>query len=150
MVAPQKGPWYGVSVEQPVRRRPEGRGTWKGAPGRALGRAPEGALRRGAQLGRVFVVLVVPVLLMLGSVYVHTVASKLRGEEARLEEEKARAEGEAERLEVRVTELSEPERIRSLARENLWMQDPGKVLETYGSDREDVVDGGGENKGTGA
>ncbi len=150
MVAPQKRPRYGVSVEQPVRRRPEGRGTSKGAPGRTSGRASEGALRRGARLGRVVVVLVVPVLLMLGSVYVHTVASKLKGEEARLEEEKARAEGEAERIEVRVTELSEPERIRSLARENLWMQDPGKDLETYGSDREDVVDGGGENKGTGA
>jgi cell division protein FtsL len=149
MVAPQKRPRYGVSVEQPVRRRPEGRGTSKGAPGRTSGRASRGAWRRGAQLARVFVVLVVPVLLMLGSVYVHTVASKLRGEEARLAEEKARAEGDAERVEVRVTELSEPERIRSLARENLWMRDPGKDLETYGSDGEDVVDGGGENKGTG-
>jgi len=98
----------------------------------------------------VLVVLVVPVVLMLGSVYVHTVASKLKGEAVRLEEEKASAESEEERLEIRITELSDPGRIRSLARENLWMRDPGKDLETYGSDGEDVVDGGGENKGTSA
>ena len=101
-------------------------------------------MRRGARLGRTFVVLVVPVLLMLGSVYVHTVASKLKGEETRLEEAKAQAEGEAERLEVRVTQLSEPGRIRSLAREKLGMRDPGKDLETYGSEGGDVVNEGGE------
>jgi cell division protein FtsL len=87
---------------------------------------------------------------MLGSVYVHTVASKLKGEETRLEEEKARAEGEGERLEVRVTELSEPVTIRSLAREKLGMRDPGKDLETYKSEGEDVANGGGEkDKGSG-
>ncbi|MDP8951772.1 MAG: cell division protein FtsL [Actinomycetota bacterium] len=127
-------------VEQPVRGRPDRRGTSKGAPGRA----PRGAWRRGSRLGRPFVVLVVPVLLMLGSVYVHTMASKLKGEETRLEEAKAQAEGEAERLEVRITELSEPGRIRSLAREKLGMRDPGKDLETYGSEGGDVVNGGGE------
>lgn len=140
MAASQRRPLDGLSVEQPVRRRLEGRGTPKGAPESAPGRVWE----RGTRLGRVFVVLVVPVLLMLGSVYVHTVASKLTGEEVRLEEEKARVEGEAERLEVRVTELSEPGRIRSLAREKLGMRDPGKDLGTYGSEGEDVVNGGGE------
>ena len=95
--------------------------------------------------------LVVPVLLMLGSVYAHTTAAELKGEVARLEEEKARAEDEGERLEVRITELSEPERIRTLARRNLGMRDPGKDLTTYGSDGEDMVSEGGEkNKGAGA
>ena len=102
--------------------------------------------------GRRFVMLVVvPVLLMLGSVYVHTVAARLSDEVVRLEEEKKEAESEAERLEVRITELSEPGRIRALARKDLDMRDPnGGDLETYdGSDGEDLVDGGGEKKETG-
>ena len=95
--------------------------------------------------------LVVPLVLMLGSVYAHTVASELGGEAAQLEEEKAMAESEGERLEVRVTELSEPGRIRSLARDNLGMQDPGgKDLKTYGSDGEDVAANGGGEKNEGA
>ena len=141
MATPQRRPPSGLFYEQPVRRRPERQGTSKGASGGA----PGGAWRRGAKLGRTFVVLVVPVLLMLGSVYVHTIASKLKGEETRLEEAKAQAEGEAERLEVQVTQLSEPGRIRSLAKEKLGMRDPGpKDLETYGSEGGDVVNEGGE------
>jgi len=97
---------------------------------------------------RFAVLVVVPVLLMLGSVYVHTVAARLGDEVVRLEEEKKEAESEAERLEVRITELSEPGRIRALARRDLDMRDPhGGDLETYdGSDGEDVVDGGEESK----
>ncbi|HZY57541.1 MAG TPA: cell division protein FtsL [Rubrobacteraceae bacterium] len=97
-----------------------------------------------------FVVLVVPVLLMLGSVYAHNVAADYGREVARLEEENARAENEGKRLEVRITELSEPGRIRALARENLQMRDPGEDLRTQGSDGEDMANGGGEkDKGTG-
>jgi cell division protein FtsL len=97
------------------------------------------------------VLVVVPVLLMLGSVYVHTVAARLGNEVVRLEEEKKEAESETERLEVRITELSEPGRIRALARGDLGMRDPnGEDLETYdGTDGEGVVDGGGEKKETG-
>ncbi len=105
--------------------------------------------QRGAWLRQAFVVLVTPVLLMLGSVYVHTVASEFKGETARLEQEKAEAESEGERLELRVTELSEPAWIRSLAKDKLGMRDPGKDLETYGSEGGNVVDVGAENKGTG-
>lgn len=90
--------------------------------------------------------MVVPVLLMLGSVYTHTVATGLEREAALLEEEKVRAESEGERLEVRVTELSEPGRIRTLAREKLGMRDPGKDLETYGRDGEDAVYGGEDKR----
>jgi cell division protein FtsL len=100
----------------------------------------------------VFVLLVVvPVLLMLGSVYVHTVAAGLGEEVARLEEQETGAEDEGEQLEVKITELSEPGRIRALAKRDLDMRDPaGKDLEVYDrSDGEDVVNGGGEKKETG-
>jgi cell division protein FtsL len=137
MAAPQRRLRYESSVRRPVRGWLEGRGV--------PGRAPKRAWLRGARLGRVFVVLVVPAL-MLGSVYAHTVAAELEGEANRLKEEKALAESEGERLEVRITELSEPGRIRKLARENLEMQDPGKDLTTYGRDGEDVVSGGGEKE----
>ncbi len=94
--------------------------------------------------------VVVPLLLMLGSVYLHTVASGLKGEAARLAEERARAEGEGERLEVRLTELSEPGRIRSLARKGLQMRDPGaQDFEAYdGIHGEDVVNEGEQKKKT--
>ena len=95
--------------------------------------------------------VVVPLVLMMGSVYAHTVASGLGGEAARLAEEKARAEAEAERLEVKVAELSGPGRIRALAREDLGMRVPGgEDLRTYdGSDGEDVAQDDGEKKGSG-
>lgn len=92
--------------------------------------------------------VVVPVLLMLGSVYLHTVAAGLSREAAELEEKKTEAEGEGERLEVQLTQLSEPGRIRPLAQKGLQMRDPGaEDLETYdGRYGEDVADGGGEKK----
>ena len=148
MAAPQRRPRYRTDAGQVVRRL-TGR---RGARGDAPARAP---VRRGAVKGtswRAFVVVVmVPVLLMLGSVYAHAVAAGLGGEVARLTEEKARAEAEAERLEVKVTELSGPERIRSLAAEDLGMRDPASEdLRTYESDGEDVTeDGEGEQKGNG-
>ncbi len=139
MVAAQKKRLrYRQPAEQPVYRQPKRRGVSDGAVGWA---------RRVAWPGRVFFVLVVvPVLLMLGSIYIHTVAAGLAAEAARLEEEKTTTEDEGERLEVRLTELSEPGRIRKLAKENLWMEDPGgKNLMTHdGSDGEDVANGGGE------
>ncbi|HZY66209.1 MAG: cell division protein FtsL [Actinomycetota bacterium] len=82
------------------------------------------------------VLVLVPVLLMLGSVYLHTVAANL-GEEALLLEEKyAGLLSEKERLQVEVSKLSAPDRIRSLARENLGMRSPGaEDMRVY--DRED-------------
>ncbi|MCA1718061.1 MAG: cell division protein FtsL [Actinobacteria bacterium] len=148
MAAPQRRPRSRTSAGGAVRERDSP----KGVPKKAPGGTPKWKRRREAWRGRRFVVLVVvPVLLMLGSVYVHTVAARLGNEVVRLEEEKKEAESEAERLEVKITELSEPGRIRALARGDLDMQDPnGEDLETYdGSDGEDVVDGGGEKKETG-
>ena len=148
MVAPQRRPQYRTSAGGAVRERDSS----KGVPKQASGGSPNRKQRREERRGRLFVMLVVvPVLLMLGSVYLHTVATRLGNEVVRLEEEKKEAESEAERLEVRLTERSEPGRIRALARANLDMRDPnGQDLETYdGSDGEDVVDGGGEKKETG-
>jgi cell division protein FtsL len=111
---------------------------------------PSGAARKKAVgRGRRFaVIVVVPVLLMLGSVYLHTVSAGLTGEVAGLEERLARAEAEGERLEVRVAELSAAGRIRSLAVEKLGMRDPnGADLEVYGANGEDGTSNGGEEKG---
>ncbi len=135
MAAPQSRPIAARRPSQgPVRKkRPEGR-------------------KNGAGSWRAFAVLVlVPAALMLGSVYAHTAAVGTGAEAARLEEEKAAAEAEGERLEVRVAELSESGTIREEARENLGMRDPsGKDFWTYGSTGEDTVDGGEESeKGAG-
>ncbi len=142
MAAPQRRPRYRTDPKRTIRRL---EGTLREAPGRA----PEGAWRSGARRGRAFLMLVlVPVLLMLGSVYLHTVATGFKREAVRLEEEKTRAEGEGERLEVRLTELSEPGRIRALASGGMGMRDPtAEDLETFdGRHGEDVADGGGEKK----
>jgi cell division protein FtsL len=112
---------------------------------------PSGTPAREKAVGRRWrfaVVVVVPVLLMLGSVYLHTVSAGLMGKAAGLEERLARAEAEGERLEVRVAELSGAGRIRSLAVERLGMQDPsGADLEVYGEDGEDGKRDGGKEKG---
>ena len=131
-----------AAVEAPLRGLPGGR-----APRHAEKLKAQAARRRRAFL----VLVVVPVALMLGSVYVHAAAAGLRGEAAVLAEEKAQAEVEAERLEVKVTELSEPGRIRSLARRDLGMRDPtGGDLKTYsGSEGEDVAGEGEEEKAGG-
>jgi cell division protein FtsL len=133
---------------------------WHARPDASPGRTPEHTPARAPVLrGRVkgspwraFVVaVIVPVSWMLGSVYVHAVAANLGAEAARLGEEKAQAEAEAERLEVQITELSGPGRIRSLAGEDLGMRDPASEdLRTYGGDGEDVTeDGMGEQKANG-
>ncbi len=127
------------------------------APARPLARRvqtkrPPGAAavrkKAGGHRWRFAVVVVVPVLLMLGSVYLHTISAGLTGKVAGLEERLARAEAEGERLEVRVAELSGAGRIRSLAAEKLGMRDPkGADLEVYGKDGEDGTRNGGEEKG---
>ena len=129
-----------LAVESTIRR--------PGGASRHDARSRDQAARRR----RAFLVLVVvPVVLMLGSVYVHATAAGLRGEAAILLEEKARGEAEAERLDVKITELSEPGRVRSLAEKELGMRDPaGGDLKTYkGSDGEDVASEREEQKGSG-
>ncbi len=101
----------------------------------------------GRRRWRFAAVVVVPMLLMLGSIYLHTMSARVEGRASDLEERLARAEVEREELEVRVSELSRPDRIRSLARERLGMLDPGATdIEVYGKDREDGAQKGEENR----
>jgi cell division protein FtsL len=117
----------------------------KGRPPAGVGARKKAAV---AWHRRFAVVVVVPVVLMLGSVYLHTVAAGLAGKVAGLEEQLVRAEAEGERLEIRVAELSGAGRIRSLAAEKLGMRDPrGADLEVYDQDGEDGTRNGGEEKG---
>ena len=121
----------------PVERKRSG-----GLPGGAGRRKAAGRHRRFA------VIVVVPVLLMLGSVYLHTVSAGLTGKVAYLQERLARTQAEGERLEIRVAELSRADRIRSLAADRLGMQDPtGADLEVYDGDGEDGARDGREEKG---
>lgn len=121
MVAPQRQVRPGPRPENPRPRR---------APGRSVRRS--GRLQRR----RFIVLVVVPVLLMLGSVYLHTVAANLGAEVSSLEERYAGLLVEKERLKVQVSELSAPDRIQPLAREGLGMRSPGaEDMRVY--DRED-------------
>ena len=124
--------------------RPVARPVQKGRP-----RAGVRGRKKAAAWHRRFAVLVVvPVVLMLGSVYLHTVAAGLTGEVAGLEEKLARAEAEGERLEIRVAELSRAGRIRSIAAQRLHMREPrGADLEVYDEVGEDGARNGGEEKG---
>src|SRR3712207_1931875 len=130
MVAPQRKLRYPTAPGRSVRWRKEQRD--------APAKAPKSADQRHRVVlrGQAFVALMlVPMLLMLGSVYLHTLVAGLKGERARLEEEKATAESEGERLDVRVTELSDPGRVRTVAKKGLQMQDPGgNDIATYGND----------------
>ena len=112
-------------------------------------RGPDRRPRDAVGRRRLFAVLVVvPVLLMLGSVYLHTVAAGLHGRVAGLEEGLDRARAEGQRLEVRVAELSRAGRIRPLAAEKLGMRAPSSGdLEVYGREGEDGIQNRGEEEG---
>jgi hypothetical protein len=114
------------------------------------GKRPSGAVRQkeAARRRRFAVLVVVPVLLMLGSVYLHTISAALTGRTASLQERITQAQSRGERLEVRVAKLSGADRIRPLAGEKLGMQEPsGDDLKPYEPDREDGTRDGGEKEG---
>jgi cell division protein FtsL len=137
MAAPQRR-YRASTATRPVARPMETKG-------------PSGTVARKRATGRrrkFAVIVVVPVLLMLGGVYLHTVAAGLTGKVAGLEQRLGRVEAEGERLEVRVAGLSRASRIRSLAADQLGMQDPkGADLEVYYDNGEDGIRDGGEEKG---
>lgn len=101
--------------------------------------------RRQVERRRGFALLVViPVLLMLGSIYLHTVAGSLGEKAAGLEERIDRAEAEGQKLDVQVAELSAPGRIRERAKA-LGMREPGgEDLKVDGKDGEGNRDDAGE------
>jgi cell division protein FtsL len=113
-------------------------------------RSPHRALRQKAvaRRRRFAMLVVVPVLLMLGSVYLHTVATGLDTRAAELGVKIDRATDEGERLKVRVAELSGAGRIRELAAEKLGMHEPGShALKVYGSEAEDGTHNGAQEEG---
>jgi cell division protein FtsL len=92
-------------------------------------------------------IVVIPVLLMLGSVYLHSVAAGLDSRAAEVRAKLGRAEDEGKRLEVRVTELSGSARIRELAGK-LGMKQPGSDdLRVYGNEAEDGTHDGTRQEG---
>lgn len=143
MAAPQ--PTRPKEVRRPAR--PDTRGEQARSKQSPSRQTTQKLRRRRIEAGhrRFLLLVIVPVLLMLGSVYMHTVANDLQAKAADLEEKSARTKVEGEKLDVRVAELSSPGRIREMARQGLGMRDPDgadmKVLDKSG---EDVARHGGE------
>lgn len=120
---------------------------WEQAP--QAPRVGKGRRKEHGRRRRFAVLVGVPVLLMLGSVYLHTVSGGLENREAALQEELDGARADGERLEVKVAELSAADRVRPLARERLGMRDAGSAdLEVAGdAKREDGTQNEGEARG---
>src|SRR5215210_1360472 len=113
-------------------------------------RSQDHSLRRKAagRLRRFAMLVVVPVLLMLGGVYLHTVAAGLDARAADLDVRLDRAREEGERLEVRVAELSGAGRIRVLASEKLGMHEPkSATMKVYVDRAEEGTNDGAPQKG---
>ena len=124
-------------------REPDGR-----QPARRTRKAPRRTQGRNLRFAAL---VVVPVLLMLGSVYLHTVSAGLEARTEGLQNELEAARAQGERLEVEVAKLSAADRVRPLAREKLGMRDAGSAdLEVLkGGDREDGISDAGAKKGGG-
>ncbi len=120
---------------------------------RAAGRSLERTLRNKAagRRRRFAMLVVVPVLLMLGSVYLHTVAAGLDARATELGVQLGRAQEDGERLQVKVTELSGSARIRELAGKLGMSQPDSGALMVYGNESrgkaEDGTQDGKQQKG---
>jgi cell division protein FtsL len=114
------------------------------APGRAPRRSPERALRKKAagRRRRFAMLVVVPVLLMLGSVYLHTVSAGLDTRSAELGVQLGRVQDKGQRLQVKVTELSGSARIRELAGKLGMRQPETDSLKVYGDEFRGKVEDG--------
>jgi cell division protein FtsB len=122
---------------------------WERAP--AKKRSGSERQRAQGRKRRFAVLVVVPVLLMLGSIYLHTVSAGLEARAAALEQELDTARAQGERLEVDVAKLSAADRVRPLARDKLGMRDAGSAdLEVInGGEREDGTTHAGAEEGGG-
>ena len=114
----------------------------------ARGRSQDSTRKAADRRRRFAMLVVVPVLLMLGSVYLNTLAAGLDARTAELEVRLDRAREVGERLEVKVAELSGAERIRALAAEKLGMHEPkSNTLKVYGVRAEDGKNDGAQQEG---
>ena len=75
--------------------------------------------------------VVVPVVLMLGSIYLHTVSAGLESQVLELRGQRAILGAQEEKLDMRVSEASAPGRVRSLARENGLRSPAAENMEVY-------------------
>jgi cell division protein FtsL len=114
----------------------------------ARGRSQDSTRKAADRRRRFAMLVVVPVLLMLGSVYLNTLAAGLDARVAELEARLDRAREVGERLEVKVAELSGAERIVALAAEKLGMHEPkSNTLKVYGVRAEDGKNDGAPKEG---
>jgi cell division protein FtsL len=114
----------------------------------ARGRSQDSTRKAADRRRRFAMLVVVPVLLMLGSVYLNTLAAGLDARAAELEARLDRAREVGERLEVKVAELSGAERIVALAAEKLGMHEPkSNTLKVYGVRAEDGKNDGAPKEG---
>jgi cell division protein FtsL len=114
----------------------------------ARGRSQDSTRKAADRRRRFAMLVVVPVLLMLGSVYLNTLAAGLDARVAELELRLDRAREVGERLEVKVAELSGAERIVALAAEKLGMHEPkSNTLKVYGVRAEDGKNDGAQQEG---
>jgi cell division protein FtsL len=114
----------------------------------ARGRSQDSTRKAADRRRRFAMLVVVPVLLMLGSVYLNTLAAGLDARTAELDVRLDRAREVGERLEVKVAELSGAERIVALAAEKLGMHEPkSNTLKVYGVRAEDGKNDGAQQEG---
>ena len=114
----------------------------------ARGRSQDSTRKAADRRRRFAMLVVVPVLLMLGSVYLNTLAAGLDARAAELEVRLDRAREVGERLDVKVAELSGAERIVALAAEKLGMHEPkSNTLKVYGVRAEDGKNDGAPKEG---
>ena len=114
----------------------------------ARGRSQDSTRKAADRRRRFAMLVVVPVLLMLGSVYLNTLAAGLDAKAAELDVRLDRAREVGERLEVKVAELSGAERIVALAAEKLGMHEPkSNTLKVYGVRAEDGKNDGAQQEG---
>ena len=114
----------------------------------ARGRSQDSTRKAADRRRRFAMLVVVPVLLMLGSVYLNTLAAGLDARAAELEVRLDRAREVGERLEVKVADLSGAERIVALAAEKLGMHEPkSNTLKVYGVRAEDGKNDGAQQEG---
>ena len=122
-------------------------------PGGGPQRSSERSMRTKAagRRRRFAMLVVVPVLLMLGSVYLHTVSAGLDARATELGVQLGRVQDKGERLQVRVTEMSGSARITELAGKLGMRQPQTDSLRVYGDEprgnAEDGIHNGTQEKG---
>jgi cell division protein FtsL len=117
------------------------------APGSGPQRSSERSMRTKAagRRRRFAMLVVVPVLLMLGSVYLHTVSAGLDARATELGVQLGSVQDKGERLQVRVTELSGSARITELAGKLGMRQPESDSLRVYGNESRGKAEDGNQD-----